>query len=275
MKRQTRKKTRHARVKQYLRALDNCPAPGTGVHGWILGTANYAANAGIDQARAIDDIIRAMTRFPSPSSEVAEAVGKAYREKVLREAGLGVDDAGTSFAKAKPNPQLIQKFVVLGGDVTEEDLRNMAPVQLDWGNNPVAEAEAQLLALFRPGELVCCGDWHAKEVQEREVTCKSKCYQSWQIHGGGGISSYRTDNDVFRKAGKRGMKGPRKGRKRGERRTKMRRSRQGGFSDSVNAPTVGGSVQHLFSTHQHARKANLLSCGCEEQNRLIRPLVQA
>ena len=139
------------------------------MHGWILGTANYAAYAGIGQARAIEDITRAMTRFPSPSSEVEEAVGKAYREKVLRETGLDVADADTSFAKAKPNPQLIQKFVALGGDVTETDVRSLSPVQLDWGNNPVAEAEAQLLALFRPGELVCCGDWHAKEVQARDV----------------------------------------------------------------------------------------------------------
>lgn len=33
----------------------------------------------------------------------------------------------------------------------------------------MAEAEAQLLALFHSNELVCCGDKHAEEVQERDV----------------------------------------------------------------------------------------------------------
>ena len=69
------------------------------------------------------------------------------------------------------------------------------------------------------------------------VTCQSKCYQTVAFREDRGISSCRMDNEVFRKAGIEERKRLPEGPKGGERAKKVRRGGQGGFSDSVDAPT--------------------------------------
>ena len=61
-------------------SLKSCPDAGSGVHSWLLGTANRCRNAGVPTDQATQLIGTAMTRPPSPPNEVEMAVEKAYRE---------------------------------------------------------------------------------------------------------------------------------------------------------------------------------------------------
>jgi len=58
--------------------LSACPAPGGGVHGWLLSAANQCRNAGLTHADAEALIAAKMTRPPSGANEVGDAVRKAY-----------------------------------------------------------------------------------------------------------------------------------------------------------------------------------------------------
>src|SRR5271156_1943437 len=58
--------------------LTPCPQSGTGVHSWIMGSANRCRLAGISEAEAERIILERMTRPPSPRNEVEQAVRKAY-----------------------------------------------------------------------------------------------------------------------------------------------------------------------------------------------------
>src|SRR6266568_3257011 len=55
-----------------------CPAPGAGVHSWILATANRFRVAGLPEAEAERQIAAGITRPPSPANEIRTAIAKAY-----------------------------------------------------------------------------------------------------------------------------------------------------------------------------------------------------
>ena len=59
-------------------SLPACPAPGAGVHSWILSAANRCRHIGIPSAAAEAVIARLITRAPSPAVEIRTAVAKAY-----------------------------------------------------------------------------------------------------------------------------------------------------------------------------------------------------
>ena len=62
---------------KFEKTLRQCPAPGNGVHAWILSCANWARYAGVDEATAETRIVSAMTRKPKPN-ELRDAIRKAY-----------------------------------------------------------------------------------------------------------------------------------------------------------------------------------------------------
>jgi hypothetical protein len=142
--------------------LTNCPPPGSGVHGWIMSAANYAAAAGEDPARAVVSITNAMTRTPAPTSEVVEAVKKAYVECGAKVGRLHYP------IKPKPAPLSAAEFIKCGAEATEADLIAASPVKIDRGDTRRLAACALLKALFCGCELVYCGDQYGRTVRPRD-----------------------------------------------------------------------------------------------------------
>ena len=97
---------------KYTSALGQCPPGGSGVHAWIMAVANLAAIAGVPQAAAEAEILTAMTRPPSPGSEVASAIRKAYREA----AASGGGAPGPRPVKPRPLPHTARAFIEKGRD---------------------------------------------------------------------------------------------------------------------------------------------------------------
>ena len=153
---------------KYEEALRSCPGAGGGVHAWMLGAANLAAAAGIPAEQAAVEITGAMSRRPSPPHEVRDTVQRAYREHGGR-SGLGLGIYVPPPPKPKPAPMTAQEFIRRGGEATEAELWEASPVHIGWGEDWRMDAVAMLHALFRPGELVFCGDTFGKTVRERDA----------------------------------------------------------------------------------------------------------
>lgn len=158
-------------LEKYRAALVVCPPAGSGVHGWVMGTANLAARAGVMAVEAVADITANMRRRPQPASEVLATVEKAYREHGERIA-LGNCLRPVSMpSKPKPDPLTVAAFIERGAGRGEADLWEASPVRIDW--EPGArDAVALLRALFLPGELVFCGDRYGNTVRERDAWCE-------------------------------------------------------------------------------------------------------
>ncbi len=148
----------------YAAALGSCPRSGGGVHGWVLSTANLATFADVPATDAERDIIQKMTRPPSPASEVATAVAKAYREHKP-----GTKYEPTKYRKPKPMPlpltreAIIRRGAEIGG--TEADWFHRSPVYLPEAEPGPADALAVLRALWEPDEFLFIGDTYKREVR--------------------------------------------------------------------------------------------------------------
>ena len=155
-------RTRNARAaERYAEEIRRCPKGGSGVHSWLMTTANLAAIAGIPPMEAEAEIIRAMTRPPSPASEVATAIRKAYAEYAP-----GTDYAPRRYStpRSKPLPQTAQKFIQRGDGAEESDWWEASPIRIDWEPGP-QDALALLRTLYAPGEFVFCGERYGAEVK--------------------------------------------------------------------------------------------------------------
>ena len=155
-------RTSNARAaERYAEEIRRCPHSGGGVHSWLMTVCNLAAIAGIPPMEAEAEIIRAMTRPPSPSSEVSAAIRKAFSEFVP-----GFDYAPRHFPapKPKPLPQTAQKFIQRGDGAEESDWWEASPVRIDWEPGP-EDALAILRTLYAPGEFVFCGERYGAEVK--------------------------------------------------------------------------------------------------------------
>lgn len=159
-------------LEKYKAALRDAPGKGEGkTHSWLMGTANLAAVAGIDAATAEADLLAAMPRKPNPAGEVRDTIARAYRER-----GAVVEfGAVPPPSKPAPKPGAAEKsraaMIQRGGGLGEADLWEMSPVRIDWGDDYWRDAVALLRALFRPGELVFCGDRYEKTVRPVEDWC--------------------------------------------------------------------------------------------------------
>lgn len=56
----------------------SCPPAGSGVHSWILATANRCRNAGLTEVQAEQFILGCISRQPNPASEIRSAISKSY-----------------------------------------------------------------------------------------------------------------------------------------------------------------------------------------------------
>lgn len=142
------------RPSRFSEALRACPSAGAGVHGWILSCANWAAIEGVSPREAQDAIHAAMSRPPSPSSEVGVALVKAYAE---HRRGATFTPRHVAPTKPKPKPLTAAAFIQRGDGATEADWHEASPLRLDWEPGP-RDAAALLRVLYRPGERVFCGE---------------------------------------------------------------------------------------------------------------------
>ena len=150
-------------AERYAEELRHCPHSGGGVHSWLMTTANLAAIAGIPPMEAEAEILRSMTRPPSPSSEITTAIRKAYAEFVP---GFDYEPRRYSAPKPKPLPQTAQAFIRRGDGATEADWFDISPYSLgDLGEPGPRDALALLGALYAPDEFVFCGERYGAEVR--------------------------------------------------------------------------------------------------------------
>ena len=140
---------------RFYEALKKWPRPGMGVHGYIMRLANLARHAGLSQEEAIAQISAAMPRAASPSTEVEDAVHKAYRG--------GEWQAGTGEKKIMLLPETQRALITRGKEASEAAWRKKSPVLIP--SEPSAkDAVVALDALWQPDEVLFLGDTHDKNV---------------------------------------------------------------------------------------------------------------
>ena len=128
----------------------------------MMSCANLAAIAGIPAMDAERTILQAMTRPPSPSSEVSVAIRRAYAENVS--GGPGSSPILQRPPKPKPLPVTAATFIKRGDGAEECDWWEASPVRIDWEPGPM-DAQVLLRMLYAPGEFVFCGERYGAEVQ--------------------------------------------------------------------------------------------------------------
>ena len=138
-------KTRRHALRKLESALREWPAAGEGVHAHVMRCACLARQAGLKPDQAAARIRATMPRDPSPASEVAAAIHKAYATS-----GGGKSNAPPA---RKFMPLTRAAFVRRGDGATEADWLNRSPVLIDWEPGP-RDALAVLDALWRPDELL-------------------------------------------------------------------------------------------------------------------------
>ena len=141
-------------------ALRSWPPAGSGVHSHLMAAANLAAIAGLPPAEAEARIIQTMPRPPSPGSEVAGAIRKAYAE---HKPGAPYTPRTIAPAKPKALPMTAQRFIQRGDGAEESDWWEASPIRIDWEPGP-RDALALLGALYAPDEFLFIGERYGTEV---------------------------------------------------------------------------------------------------------------
>lgn len=126
--------------------LEPCPSSGSGVHRWLLGSANRLLNAGLltEETREVvaDALHGEMTRPPQPPSEIESAIDRALR------------DAGREWRTPERTrtPEFnLRVATALAGDYTDAlaRLESLSPVPTD------TSTADYLRHLFTDGDKVC------------------------------------------------------------------------------------------------------------------------
>ena len=141
-------------------ALRSWPPAGSGVHSHLMAVANLAAIAGLPPAEVEARIIQTMPRPPSPGSEVASAIRKAYAE---HKPGAPYTPRTIAPAKPKALPMTAQRFIQRGDGAEESDWWEASPIRIDWEPGP-RDALALLGALYAPDEFLFIGERYGTEV---------------------------------------------------------------------------------------------------------------
>ena len=127
----------------------------------MMAVANLAAIAGIPAAEAEARIIQTMPRPPSPLSEVAAAIRKAYAE---HKPGEQYQPRPITPAKPKALPMARAGFIRKGDGATEADWWEASPYRIDWEPGPM-DAVVMLDTLYSPDEFIFCGERFGAEVK--------------------------------------------------------------------------------------------------------------
>jgi hypothetical protein len=165
--------TRNTRAaERYAEEIRRCPHSGSGVHSWMMTTANLAAIAGIPATDAEAEIVRAMTRPPSPASEVATAIRKAFSEYAP---GADYTPRRYSTPKPKPLPKTREHFIQRGREIggTEADWFHRSPVYLPEAEPGPQDALAVLRTLWPSYAQLFIGDRYGRKVEPvRDIITK-------------------------------------------------------------------------------------------------------
>lgn len=153
-------KLENGAARKFEDALRCWPHAGSGVHSHLMTVCNLAAIAGIPATEAEAHIIQTMTRPPSPGSEVASAIRKAYAEHKP-----GETYAPRQIAMPKPRalPMTREQFVRKGDGAEECDWWEASQIRIDWEPGP-RDALALLGALYAPDEFLFIGERYGAEV---------------------------------------------------------------------------------------------------------------
>lgn len=131
-----------------------CPPAGSGVHSWILATANRCRNVRMEAGEAERFITDRMTRPPRPANEVRVALAKSYREPLTTRGPLSTR-APRPITEIEFDPA---KLAAIAGRITPP--RNWR--HWLWERSPIqpehAAGYAFLKYLYRPGEKVLVFD---------------------------------------------------------------------------------------------------------------------
>ena len=146
-----------ARCRFYV-ALKKWPRPGTGVHGYILRLANLARHAGLSEEDAVSQISAAMPRAATPTTEVEDAVRKAYATP------LDGSAATSKSAKPKPLPMTAAQFIRRGDGADEAAWWERSPHRIGSAPGPM-DAVHLLDALYPPDAFLFCGERYGAEVR--------------------------------------------------------------------------------------------------------------
>ena len=144
--------------------LRRCPSAGSGVHPWIMSCASRAALAGLSPEDAESAILQAMTRQPSPSTEVASAIHKAYAEHGTGSMPAKYRPRHVASIKPKPLPMTAQAFVRKGEGADESDWWEASPVRIDWEPGP-RDAIVLLDVLYPRDAYLFCGERYGTAVR--------------------------------------------------------------------------------------------------------------
>jgi len=128
------------------REIPPCPAGGEGVHAWMMAAAWTCRRAGMDAARAADEIAARITRRPNPPNEIGAAVAKVFDCQVI----IGDRSRGWAPPQKFPDPDLEKIAGLPGGHV---DLWEASPIR-DADTIPTGEI---LGNLFPGNPLLCVG----------------------------------------------------------------------------------------------------------------------
>jgi hypothetical protein len=127
-------------AKDHSAALRQCPAPGQGVHNWIMAAGWDAKNGGLTVEEAGQAILKSMTREPG-QGEIEQALKKVYE-------AASVEVFSTPI-KADYEPDKLEALAAKGINFSERDLLKRSPIRPD--NCTTIDF---LLALYAPGERV-------------------------------------------------------------------------------------------------------------------------
>lgn len=159
---------------KYQDALASVPPSGAGqTHAWIFSTANLAALSGLsanEAQRSIEDALGA--RANGKRQEIRVSIEKAFREHGDGDAWGSWRDVRFDKPSPAPLPKTFQSFVEASAGLGEADLWELSPVHPAWPpEEGWKDAVTHLRALFRPDELVACGDTYRKQVRTRAEWC--------------------------------------------------------------------------------------------------------
>jgi len=147
-------KLENGAARKFEETLRSWPPAGSGVHAHLMTAANLAAIAGLPPAEAEARIIQTMPRPPSPASEVAAAIRKAYGE---HKPGEKYAPRQIAVPKPKALPMTREAFIRKGDGAEECDWWEASPYRIDWEPGP-RDALALLGALYAPDEFLFIGE---------------------------------------------------------------------------------------------------------------------
>ncbi|HPT27329.1 MAG TPA: hypothetical protein PLZ95_12985 [Bryobacteraceae bacterium] len=129
-----------------------------------MSCASRAASAGISPIEAESAIAQAMTRPPSPSTEVGTAIRKAYAEFGWGRIAANFNPRSVAGIKPKTLPMTAQAFVRKGDGADESAWWETSPVRIDGEPGP-NDALALIDALYPRDANLFCGERYGTTVR--------------------------------------------------------------------------------------------------------------